>query len=107
MTYDIYCICKGTGLYSSCCPHIKKQIQSFAKSLFTYICRVSFTQGHERPRDKGVNSEASLQQHKPHLVQPGSESQESNKVDVSSEHVIVLVPHNATMQARRSYHSVI
>lgn len=67
---------------------------------------VSFTQGHERPRDKGVNSDAS-QQHKPHLVQPGSESQESNKVDVSSEHVIVLVPHNATTQVRRSYHSMI
>lgn len=41
--------------------------------------------GHERPRDKGVNSDASLQQHKPHLVQP--ENQQSNKVNEPSEHV--------------------
>lgn len=63
--------------------------------------------GHERPRDMGVNSDASLQQCKPHLVQPASERQKSNKVDVSSEHVIVLVLDNAATQVMRSYQNVI
>lgn len=63
--------------------------------------------GHERPRDKGVNSNASLRQHKPHLVQSASERQKSNKVNTSSEHAIVLVLDDATMQVMRSYQNVI
>lgn len=64
--------------------------------------------GHEKPRDKGVNSDASLQQHKPHLVQPAQpESQESKKVDEPSEHVNTLVLYNATTQVMRSYQNMI
>ena len=63
--------------------------------------------GHERPRDKGVNSDACLQHRKPHLVQRASERQKSNKVNVSSEHVIVLVLDNATTRVMRSYQNVI
>lgn len=63
--------------------------------------------GHERPRDKGVNSDVSFQQCKPHPVQPASKSQKSNKVNMCSEHVIVLVLCNVTVQVMRSYQNMI
>jgi len=45
--------------------------------------------GHERPRDKGVNSDASFQPRKPRLVQPASERQKGKKVHASPEHATV------------------
>lgn len=90
--------------------YLNQQIKCELSKIFAHIYAGSALSmhGHERPREKGVNIDASLQQHKPHLVQPVQpENQQSNKVNEPSEHVNVLVLYNTATQVMRSYQNVI